>query len=112
MHVSLALQNPIGVKVSDKMDPRELVSLVAMLNPDNVPGRLSVIVRMGAKKLREKLPGLIEAVRQAGQTVVWVSDPMHGNTEVGRWEIGMQGCGGSGVGSVDMACARSCMLGA
>mmetsp|Transcript_25232 Transcript_25232/g.54843 ORF Transcript_25232/g.54843 Transcript_25232/m.54843 type:complete len:500 (+) Transcript_25232:76-1575(+) len=75
------IKNPIGVKVSDKMDPRDLVSLVAKVNPDNTPGRLAVIVRMGAKKLRDKLPALIEAVRQAGQTVTWVSDPMHGNTE-------------------------------
>lgn len=55
------------MQVSDKMEPRDLVSLVAMLNPDNVPGRLSVIVRMGANKLRAKFPALIEAVRQAGQ---------------------------------------------
>lgn len=73
--------NPIGVKVSDKMDPSELVALIATLNPDNVPGRLTVIVRMGAEKLRAKLPSLVEAVASAGQTVVWVCDPMHGNTE-------------------------------
>lgn len=73
--------NPIGVKVSNKMEPSELVSLIATLNPENVPGRLSVIVRMGADKLREKLPGLIEAVQESGQIVTWVCDPMHGNTE-------------------------------
>lgn len=73
--------NPIGVKVSDKMDPSELVALIATLNPENTPGRLAVIVRMGAPKLREKLPALIEAVQQAGQVVAWVCDPMHGNTE-------------------------------
>eukprot|EP00882_Tetradesmus_deserticola_P000370 GHRQ01000407.1.p1 GENE.GHRQ01000407.1~~GHRQ01000407.1.p1 ORF type:complete len:514 (+),score=224.20 GHRQ01000407.1:26-1567(+) len=75
------IQNPIGVKVSDKMDPAELVSLIASLNPDNTPGRLAVIVRMGAEKLRAKFPALIEAVEQAGQVVTWVCDPMHGNTE-------------------------------
>lgn len=75
------IQNPIGVKVSDKMDPAKLVSLIAMLNPENAPGRLSVIVRMGATKLRQNLPALIEAVEQAGQVVIWVCDPMHGNTE-------------------------------
>jgi len=75
------IQNPIGVKVSDKMDPRELVSLVATLNPDNVPGRLAVIVRMGATKLRNHLPGFVKAVQEAGQVVTWISDPMHGNTE-------------------------------
>ena len=73
--------NPIGVKVSDKMDPSQLVSLVATLNPDNTPGRISVIVRMGAAKLREVFPTLIQAVREAGQVVTWVCDPMHGNTE-------------------------------
>lgn len=75
------IQNPIGVKVSNKMDPAELVSLIASLNPDNIPGRLAVIVRMGADNLRQKFPALIEAVEQAGQVVTWVCDPMHGNTE-------------------------------
>ncbi|KAI8108929.1 hypothetical protein M9435_005346 [Picochlorum sp. BPE23] len=73
--------NPIGVKVSDKMDPSELVALIAALNPENTPGRLAVIVRMGAAKLRENFPRLIQAVQEAGQTVTWVCDPMHGNTE-------------------------------
>jgi 3-deoxy-7-phosphoheptulonate synthase len=75
------IQNPIGVKVSDKMEPAKLVSLIATFNPDNVPGRLAVVVRMGAAKLREKFPALIEAVEAAGQVVTWVCDPMHGNTE-------------------------------
>lgn len=73
--------NPIGVKVSDKMDPAQLVALIASLNPSNEPGRLAVIVRMGAAGVRAKLPGLIEAVESAGQVVTWVCDPMHGNTE-------------------------------
>lgn len=73
--------NPVGVKVSDKCDPSELVALIAALNPGNTPGRLAVIVRMGADKLRAKLPALLEAVRGAGQVVAWVCDPMHGNTE-------------------------------
>jgi 3-deoxy-7-phosphoheptulonate synthase len=68
-------------QVSDKMDPNDLVSMIATLNPDNIPGRLAVIVRMGAQKLRQKFPALIEAVEQAGQVVTWVCDPMHGNTE-------------------------------
>ena len=63
------------------MDPSELVALIATLNPSNTPGRLAVIVRMGAGKLRAKLPALVEAVRGAGQVVTWVCDPMHGNTE-------------------------------
>ena len=73
--------NPIGVKVSDKMDPGQLVELVQTLNPDNSPGRISIIVRMGAEKLRAVFPSLIQAVKEAGQVVTWVCDPMHGNTE-------------------------------
>jgi 3-deoxy-7-phosphoheptulonate synthase len=68
------------VQVSDKMVPAELVKLCEVLNPHNKPGRLTVIVRMGADKLREKLPALVRAVRQAGCIVTWVCDPMHGNT--------------------------------
>ena len=68
------------MQVSDKMDPNELVKLVEILNPNNKPGRITVIVRMGAENLRVKLPHLIRAVRRAGQIVTWVSDPMHGNT--------------------------------
>jgi len=74
------VSNPLGVKASDKMDPAELVKVIEVLNPHNKPGRLTVIVRMGAEKLRAKLPHLIRAVRQAGLIVTWVSDPMHGNT--------------------------------
>ena len=72
--------NPLGVKVSDKMAGEDLVTLCTLLNPENKPGRLTVIVRMGASKLREKFPALVRAVRQAGCIVTWVSDPMHGNT--------------------------------
>lgn len=75
------IANPIGVKVSDKMDGSQLVSLIAALNPENTPGRLAVIIRMGAGKVREHMPRLVEAVQQAGQIVTWVCDPMHGNTE-------------------------------
>ncbi|XP_022141990.1 phospho-2-dehydro-3-deoxyheptonate aldolase 2, chloroplastic-like [Momordica charantia] len=72
--------NPIGIKASDKMDPKELVKLIDILNPTNKPGRIVVIVRMGAENMRVKLPHLIREVRRAGQFVTWVSDPMHGNT--------------------------------
>ncbi|KAL8143492.1 hypothetical protein V2J09_016524 [Rumex salicifolius] len=74
------VSNPVGIKVSDKMDPNELISLIEILNPKNKPGRMTVIVRMGAENLRVKLPNLIRAVRRAGQVVTWVCDPMHGNT--------------------------------
>ncbi|KAK4271292.1 hypothetical protein QN277_020003 [Acacia crassicarpa] len=72
--------NPLGIKVSDKMDPDQLVRLIDILNPRNKAGRITVIVRMGAENMRVKLPHLIRAVRGAGQIVTWVSDPMHGNT--------------------------------
>ncbi|MCO5559339.1 hypothetical protein L7F22_012936 [Adiantum nelumboides] len=74
------IANPLGIKASDKMDPGELVKACEILNPHNRPGRLTIIVRMGAEKVREKLPHLIRAIRQAGLLVTWVSDPMHGNT--------------------------------
>ncbi|KAF5186788.1 Phospho-2-dehydro-3-deoxyheptonate aldolase 2 protein [Thalictrum thalictroides] len=72
--------NPLGIKVSDKMDPNQLVKLIDILNPHNKPGRITIIVRMGAENMRVKLPHLIRGVRRAGQIVTWVSDPMHGNT--------------------------------
>ncbi|XP_020237757.1 phospho-2-dehydro-3-deoxyheptonate aldolase 1, chloroplastic [Cajanus cajan] len=72
--------NPLGVKVSDKLDPNELVKLIEILNPQNKPGRITLITRMGAENMRIKLPHLIRAVRRAGQIVTWVTDPMHGNT--------------------------------
>ncbi|KAF7842988.1 phospho-2-dehydro-3-deoxyheptonate aldolase 2, chloroplastic-like [Senna tora] len=74
------IANPLGIKVSDKMDPDQLVKLIDILNPKNKAGRITVIVRMGADNMRVKLPHLIRAVRRAGQIVTWVSDPMHGNT--------------------------------
>ena len=55
--------------------------MISALNPNNVPGRLAVIVRMGAENLREKLPALIRAVQSAGQCVAWICDAVHGNTE-------------------------------
>jgi len=72
--------NPLGVKISDKCTPDELIEIINQMNPDNTPGKLSIIVRMGADKLREKLPHLIRAVQKEGKFVVWISDPVHGNT--------------------------------
>jgi len=62
------------------MNPSDLVKLIDILNPTNKPGRITVITRMGAENMRVKLPHLIRAVRQAGQIVTWITDPMHGNT--------------------------------
>jgi 3-deoxy-7-phosphoheptulonate synthase len=75
------ISNPIGVKVGAAMDATWLQGLVTTLNPRNQPGRLTLIHRFGAKDIETALPRAIEAVRQTGQTVLWVCDPMHGNTE-------------------------------
>ncbi|KAM0904302.1 hypothetical protein ACQ4PT_018095 [Festuca glaucescens] len=72
--------NPLGIKVSDKMNPNDLVKLIEILNPTNKPGRITIITRMGAENMRVKLPHLIRAVRNSGQIVTWITDPMHGNT--------------------------------
>jgi 3-deoxy-7-phosphoheptulonate synthase len=75
------LSNPIGVKVGTAMDAAWLQGLVTTLNPQNQPGRLTLIHRFGAKDIERALPKAIAAVRETGQTVLWVCDPMHGNTE-------------------------------
>jgi 3-deoxy-7-phosphoheptulonate synthase len=75
------IANPIGVKVGAAMDSGWLQGLVTTLNPDNQPGRLTLIHRFGAKDIEKNLPRLIQAVRETGQAVLWMCDPMHGNTE-------------------------------
>ena len=72
--------NPLGVKAGPTLDPAELVRLIDILNPDNEPGRMVVISRMGHDKVEDKLPLLIRAVEREGRNVVWTCDPMHGNT--------------------------------
>jgi 3-deoxy-7-phosphoheptulonate synthase len=62
------------------LDPDDLLRLIDVLNPANVPGRLTLIARMGHDKVEAKLPALIRAVKRHGAKVVWSSDPMHGNT--------------------------------
>lgn len=74
------IQNPIGVKVGPGMQGDELLQLIDTLNPDNKAGRLTLITRMGADTLAEKLPALAARIKAEGRQVVWVSDPMHGNT--------------------------------
>ncbi|MGE0032005.1 MAG: class II 3-deoxy-7-phosphoheptulonate synthase [Steroidobacteraceae bacterium] len=75
------IANPVGVKVGEGMDAATLGELVRILNPDNEPGRLTLIHRFGAKRIEEALPAMIRAVRDSGRQVLWVCDPMHGNTE-------------------------------
>ena len=74
------IENPIGVKVGPSMDPDELIRLIDVLNPDNDPGRLNLIVRMGADKVEAHFPRLLRKVKEEGRQVLWSSDPMHGNT--------------------------------
>ena len=74
------IENPIGVKVGKQMQPQELVEIITTLEPANRPGRITLISRVGAANVRETLPPLIAAVREAGRVVTWVCDPMHGNT--------------------------------
>jgi 3-deoxy-7-phosphoheptulonate synthase len=75
------IANPIGVKVGSGMDAEWLQQLVAVLNPQNVPGRLTLIHRFGIKDVEQRLPEVIQAVRATGSQVLWICDPMHGNTE-------------------------------
>ena len=74
------VRNPIGMKVGPSMDADELVRLTEILNPSNEKGRLTLISRMGADKVEANLAPLVRAVTRAGRTVVWICDPMHGNT--------------------------------
>jgi len=75
------ISNPIAVKIGSAMDSAWLQGLVTTLNPQNQPGRLTLIHRFGAKDVERALPRMIEAVRETGHSVLWICDPMHGNTE-------------------------------
>jgi 3-deoxy-7-phosphoheptulonate synthase len=81
-HVAFAaaVGNPIGVKLGPKASPEDAASLVERLDPRGEPGRITLISRMGAEKVADALPPLIEKVRATGHSVVWACDPMHGNT--------------------------------
>jgi len=72
--------NPIGVKIGPSSTPADISALCDRLNPDHVPGRLTLITRFGAGQVEDHLPALIDAVQEAGHPVVWACDPMHGNT--------------------------------
>ncbi|WP_158973946.1 3-deoxy-7-phosphoheptulonate synthase class II, partial [Pseudomonas sp. BAV 4579] len=74
------VNNPIGVKVGPSTTSEDLIRLLDTLNPENDPGRLNLIVRMGVGKVGDHLPRLIQTVEREGRQVLWSSDPMHGNT--------------------------------
>ena len=81
-HVNFAalISNPIGIKLGPTTTPEEAIAYADKLDPERVPGRLTMVIRMGQDKVREVLPGIVKAVEASGHKVVWQSDPMHGNT--------------------------------
>jgi 3-deoxy-7-phosphoheptulonate synthase len=81
-HVEFARQihNPVAVKVGPSATPQDVLTLIEALDPDREPGRLTLVTRMGARRVRDALPPLVERVAASGAEVVWVCDPMHGNT--------------------------------
>ncbi|HEX7661080.1 MAG TPA: 3-deoxy-7-phosphoheptulonate synthase class II [Pseudonocardiaceae bacterium] len=81
-HIALMelLENPIGLKIGPSTTPEQAVEYVERLNPKNVPGRLTLISRMGNTRIRDVLPPIVEKVTASGRSVIWQCDPMHGNT--------------------------------
>jgi 3-deoxy-7-phosphoheptulonate synthase len=81
-HIEFArgIKNPIGLKCGPSLEPDELLRLIDILNPENEPGRLTLIARFGAEKARAGIPKLVRPVVREGRNVVWSCDPMHGNT--------------------------------
>jgi 3-deoxy-7-phosphoheptulonate synthase len=74
------VKNPIGLKCGPSLNPDDLLRLVDILNPEDEPGRLTLICRFGAERIEAALPPLLRAIKREGRNVLWVSDPMHGNT--------------------------------
>ncbi len=81
-HVDFAarIRNPVGLKIGPSATPEEVLALVNRLDPEREPGRLTLIARMGAGRVRELLPPIVEKVSASDAEVVWICDPMHGNT--------------------------------
>ena len=81
-HVEFArgIKNPVGLKCGPSLKPDDLIRLIDILNPEDEPGRLTLICRFGADKVQDHLPQLVRAVKREGRNVVWSCDPMHGNT--------------------------------
>lgn len=78
------IANPIGVKLGASATPQDAVALARVLDPSNEPGRLTFILRFGVSRIEKALPPLVRAIQDAGKTVLWCCDPMHGNTETTR----------------------------
>jgi len=75
------IRNPIALKVGPSVSPEQLMRVLDVLNPEDEPGRMTLIHRMGATHIADKLPALLDAVKREGRRVLWICDPMHGNTE-------------------------------
>lgn len=80
LHFASTIRNPVGVKVGPTASPDDILEIVERLDPERVPGRLTLITRMGAGRIREALPPIVQKVEASGHPVLWVCDPMHGNT--------------------------------
>lgn len=74
------ISNPIGIKVSSNFKANEILDILDRLNPENIPGKISLIVRMGGESIRHKLPQLVQVIKDSNKNVLWISDPMHANT--------------------------------
>ena len=74
------VRNPIGIKLSQKAQVDEILRIIDLVDPEREPGRLTFITRMGADRVREALPEIVDGVTRSGATVTWICDPMHGNT--------------------------------
>ncbi|MCD8378263.1 MAG: 3-deoxy-7-phosphoheptulonate synthase [Candidatus Gastranaerophilales bacterium] len=81
------INNPVGIKISSEITPDELIRLLNILNPQNNSGKICLITRMGCKNVKKYLPDLIHRVKKENKNVVWICDPMHGNTTLTKQGI-------------------------
>jgi 3-deoxy-7-phosphoheptulonate synthase len=80
VHFMSGICNPIGMKIGPNHDLDEIKRIIERINPDNTPGRMTLITRFGADKIETHLPGLLQGIKEEGFNIVWICDPMHGNT--------------------------------
>jgi 3-deoxy-7-phosphoheptulonate synthase len=74
------VSNPIGIKISEKFNKNEIINIIERLNPENLPGKICLITRMGCENLKQRLPELVRTIKDSGKNVLWICDPMHANT--------------------------------